>query len=102
MEPPLDLPFVEVVADLGAGGCTDSLFVLVLSGVGDGSSSICGDSRVMLGGVYFGLEGNESLFLRVAGGVLFLSTEGILVDPEPIRLVGGMAGVAVRGIGAVS
>jgi hypothetical protein len=56
----------------------------------------------MLGGVYFGLEGNESLFLRVAGGVLFLSTEGILVDPEPIRLVGGMAGVAVRGIGAVS
>lgn len=93
---------MEVVADLGAGGWTDSLFVLILSGVGDGSSSICGDSRVMLGGVYFGLGGNASLFLRVAGGVLFLSIEGILVELEPIRLVGGMAGVALRGIGAVS
>ena len=56
----------------------------------------------MLGGVYLGLGGNESLFLMVAGGALFLSIEGILVELEPIRLVGGMAGVALRGIGAVS
>ena len=59
--------------------------------------------------MHFGLEGKESLFLMVdggallvAGGAVFLSIEGILVDPEPIRLVGGMAGVALRGIGAVS
>ncbi len=56
----------------------------------------------MLGGVYFGLEDDESLFLMVAGGALLLSIEGTLVEPEPIRLVGGMAGVALRGIGAVS
>ena len=57
----------------------------------------------MLGGVYFLLLAEALLLLLVLGvGVFFFACGGAFAEPEFIRLVGGIAGVVLRGAGAVS
>ena len=56
----------------------------------------------MLGGVYFLLLAEALLLLVLGVGVFFFACGGAFAEPEFIRLVGGIAGVVLRGAGAVS